>query len=486
MNDLFGNGGGVSSLSAFTGIDVPALMKAITTGNDLVLADATGGQALRLQNIDKTLQNTIWGENKIKLMKLVSRSTIGGPYDEWTEESDYGGPYGGTALEGANPVFADPTLKRLAARAKYYMTARQVTGQAMMTNGIEKAEAVQETAGARTILGNLERDAFFGYAAAIPEQMDGLLQIVLARGDSEQIIDLHGQPLDSTDALQDAASVILDRAGQATHFFYDPLTQADINNAVKTAMRFSPSIVGADGGIVADGDVQAINMAGGRVAMMPNLFLSPHRGYFTRSDKLNVAPTAVRGGDASSPAALPLTSVTAGSPTGSDGDPDNLPTGHYIYRVAPLNANGENVSEASADVAVTAGQHVPLTIVTTDTTTTAFNIYRSAVHASAAVDSCQYLCTIPATAGGTTVWNDTGLYVPGCTMGFLLDMSPSEPACDFRQWLPMTRFELANLTFGRRWLQMLFGYLRVTKPLRIVVVKNILSTRAAQSWAPLG
>lgn len=487
---MFGNNG--YDLMAQFGGNAEALgnlAKALQTGDDIVVGGATGGPALRLQNLDKTMQLTTWGENKIKLFKALHSTPIEGPVDEWTYESEYGGPFGGTVAELQNPVFTDPQLTRTVGQAKFYMSARQVSGQILMTKNIQNARAVQEVAGARYIMGNVERDLFFGDPAMVPTEMVGLLPAILATGDADQVVDMHGTYFSDSDMIQQAAAVISDRAGVATHMFYDPLSQGDLNNALKAAQRYTATQVNPDGTLTADANITGLYVAGGKLMLQDDFFLSPHRGYInpvTDNDKLYLAPTTARGGDASSPAPAAPT-VTAGSPTGTDADATNLPAGKYIYRVTAFNGAGESASVASAEVTVTAKQHVPLTIVTADSTVTCYRIYRSPKHASAAdTTNCRFLTRVAATAGGTTVWNDTGEFIPGTTMAFMVDCSPDNPAIDWRQWLPMTKFALANLVFGERWLQMLFGYQRITKPRRLVVFKNIVPSQLATSWAPLG
>ncbi len=503
MAGIFGNGNvdqGMKNLSVF-GQDINQMMKALYAGDDIVVGGTTGGPALRLQNIDRVLQLTTWDDTDLKVQKVISNEQSKGPVEEWSVLSEYGSPYGVAVNEGVNPTFTDPNLTRLYGQAKYYESAREITLQEYLSPNMMDARELQEMAGARQIAGARERDLFFGDPTKCPAEFIGLRPWIESVGDPAQIVDMHGGYFSDQGALQAAASVIINRAGKATHMFYDPQSQADINNLYASAFRFQPAAVSANGRVRVGGVPNELEVAGGPMMLDYDLFLGPNRGFInpaTPNDVINIAPTAARGGDSDNPAPAAPTSVTAGTITGSDANGTNLPTGEYYYGVASYNGMGESAAVFVGPLTVTAGQHVPLTIEATDPSITSYRIYRSAVNA-ADNTNCRYQNRVAATTGatllapgtftGTITWTDYGADIPGTTCAFMGEFSPRgvQPALGWRQWGPMAKFELAYVKTSYRWIQMLWGYLRVSKPRRFVMFKNILpSGLFAEGWNPLG
>ncbi len=474
----FGDAWGLGPQSVFE------LQKALlTTGYGTDVATFTGGQALRVQSLDQMLYDVVWQEEHTKLFKLLKKSPIYSTVDEWTERSEYGSPWGAVAGEADNPPATTAELARRVGYVKFYRTYREVSHVATVVRNIVEAIAEEEQAGTRFLLGHLERDCFFGDSSVIPEQIDGLLPIILNNGDDRCVIDLQGQPLNSRELIHHAASVIGSNAGVPTHLFVDPYAKADLDVSMLPAERFVVPTRSDDGLYEVDLGIGRIATSWGKIEIVPDIFLAPERGWFNRkSDPLYRAPSTARGGDSSNPAPDAPTGVTA-SAGGSGG---NIPAGTYYYKVSAVNRNGESAAVSSGAVAVTAGQKVTLTITHTDSSITGFRIYRSAKDAADDSD-CRYLYHCAADAGGTTQFVDDGSWVPGTTCAFLIDMHRGDPALDWRQLLPMMKLELAIVKPAVPWLQMIYGFLRVTRPWRLVVFKNILPTAIAEAgWNPLG
>ena len=96
------------------------------------------------------------------------------------------------------------------------------------------------------------------------------------------------------------------------------------------------------------------------------------------------------------------------------------------------------------------------------------------------------MCSVARTSG-TVTYTDIGADVPGTTTAFGVDQTPEIGGVDFDQLLGLTRLQLAIVSPNMPWLQLLYGALRVTKPKRIQVIKNILpSELRAMGWNPLG
>jgi len=474
----FGDSLGLGPQSVFE------LQKALlTTGYGTDVAAFTGGQALRVQSLDQVLYDVVWQEAHIKLFKLLKKSPTYSTVDEWTERSEYGGPWGAVAGEADNPPSTTAELARRVGYVKFYRTYREVSHVATIVKNIVQAVSEEEQAGTQFLLGHLERDVFFGDSSVIPEQMDGLTPIILANGDDRCVIDLQAQPLDSRELIHEAASIVGSNAGVPTHLFLDPYAKADLDISMLPAERFVVPTRSADGQYEVDLGIGTVATSWGKIEVVADIFLAPERGWFNRkTDPLYRAPTTARGGDSNNPAPDAPTAVSGTA----DGTGGNMPAGDYYYRVSAINRNGESASVASDAITVAAGQKVTLTITHTDSAISGFRIYRSAKDASDAGD-CRYLYHVAADSSGTTHFVDDGSWVPGCTAAFLIDMHRGDPALDWRQLLPMMKLELAIVKPAIPWLQMIYGFLRVTRPWRLVMFKNILPSAIADAgWNPLG
>jgi len=461
--------------------NVNDLVKALTTGYGTDVAAFTGGQALRVQSLDQLLYDTIWADRHIQLFKLLKRTPIQSTVDEWTERSEYGSPYGGVSGEANNPVSTSATLARKTGNAKFYRTYREVSHVATIVRNIIQAVAEEEQAGTRFLLGNLERDVFFGDSSIIPEQIDGILPVVVAAAATGCIQNLNGVALDNRDYIHDGASTIGSYAGVPTHFFADPFSKTDIDKAFLGSERFIPQQAG-DGQLQVDLGIGRLATSYGVLQMISDIFLAPERGWFNETTPLHKAPTTSRGGDTSNPAPAAPTVLTSAA-AGADG---TIPAGNYFYRVSSINCNGESASLASIVQAVGATNHVTLTITHTDAAVKGFRIYRTAKNAASAAD-CRYLYQCVALVGGVTTWVDTGTWVPGTTVCFMVDANPLDSALDWRQLMPMMKLDLAIVKPAIPWLQMIYGFLRVTRPKRLVIYKNVLPSLIKEGgWNPLG
>lgn len=462
--------------------NIGEMLKALTTTYETdPAAPMTGGDALRTQFLDRMLYDVAHQERHIKLFTLLKKEPLTSNIAEWVTRGEYGSPWGAVAGSGDNPPVNTADLERHVGFAKYYRTLRAVDHPTSIIRNIVSAVAEEEEAGTKFLLQHIEHDLFFGDASIIPEQFSGLLPQIISNGEPESVIDMHATYFQDDFHVHDLAAVIAHNGGDPTHCFVDTYSAADITKGMLQNQRFVPRELRQGMGPI-DMGVASIQSTFGTMVFEPSIFLNPTRGYIARkTDPLWKYPTVARGGDASNPApATPtIDSAVAG---GTDGDTTNFPTGAYQYRVTAVNKNGESAATAATAVNVTAGQHVALTVTHTDATTTGFRVYKSACDGVAT--DCRFMYHFAADPSGTTVWNDTGEFIPGCTCAFVLDQS-SKPAYDFMQLLPMMK-----LPFGVRrpqieWLQMIYGFARLVFPWRAAVIKNILPSALAASWNPL-
>lgn len=461
--------------------NIQEIAKALSTGTVVDPALMTGGGALRTESLDSMLRDMLYSEKHVKLFNILKTRQVESTVNQYTVVNDYGAPWGAVSAEGQNPVANDSDLERKLAYVKFFRTLRSVTHEATMVSNIENIEAVEEARGTKFLLGQIERALFYGDSSVVPENIDGLLASVVDAGYSDNIIDMEGAALDDEDYLHDIGDRIGNYGGIPTHIFMDPHSKSDLNKAMTSAERFVVNNTADHGRAKVGIDIGSVDTSWGEIALVNDLFLAPHQGWFTETTPLYQAPTVSRGGDSTNAVPDAPTAVTAAA-AGTGG---TVPTGSYRYRVSAINCNGESASALCDAVAVTLGEVVTLTITSTDSDTTGFRIYRSEKDSTAAGAECRFLYHCAVTDGGTTTFEDDGTWIPGCTSAFALDLSPDAPSAEWIELMGMSKLALALLQPALRWLQMIYGGLQCSYPHRIVLVKNILPSRVALDWTPI-
>ena len=178
---------GQSGTGAMGGAEVEALQKALTAGYGTDPATFTGGTALRIQSLDKTMFSTIQENKHFRLFNALVKSNATATVDEWTEQSSVGGFLGGsTNTETGTIRSADGQYARRTALVKYLMTRREVSFVATLGNNIASAEAIEQQNGAIQLLSDAEYLSFEGDSAVVPTEFDGVYaQLVAAMRGSE-------------------------------------------------------------------------------------------------------------------------------------------------------------------------------------------------------------------------------------------------------------------------------------------------------------
>lgn len=485
---LFSNAG--ASTGAMGASDLDALQKALSAGYGTDMSTLTGGAALRIQSLDTTMQATIQENPDFKLFNRLPKPKAGATVDEWTEMNSVGGFLGGTTnTETGNIAAATGSYNRRVGLVKYLMTQRQVSLVQTLQNAIADSEATEYTNGALQLLTDAEYLSFEGDSSVIPTEFDGIYaQMVhgVAAGivDGGNIIDARGGAMTSVALINKAAAKIagFGNFGRPTDLFCSLLAQADFDTGLAPAFRVALNDV-PNGGTELGTPVVGIRTSHGNVANQPDVFVRDSElkqpfeiGYpAVAASQAGIAPTAVTGTPASNASSL-FSAAQAGN---------------YYYLVTGTNAAGQSTGVVSAQVAVSAGQAVTLSITqSSGQAETGYVIYRSRLNggnskAGSVVgqgSDFREMVRIPKT-GATTVYVDLNYDIPGTTKAFVLNMARGATAITWRQLLPMIKFPLYPTTSAViPWAQLLFGYLRISKLRQHAVIKNILPNN--EVWRP--
>lgn len=484
----------LSSASASTGAasvsDVESLQKALTAGYGTDVAGLSGGGALRIQSLDKTMQSTIQENADFKLFNRLGKPKATATVDEWTEQNGIGGFLGGsTNGETGTIVDASGSYNRRVGLVKFLMTRRQVSLVSTLQNNIADIEAVEYSNGALQLCTDVEHLMFEGDSTVVPTEFDGIFAqmnqgIASGQVDQNHVIDARGQSLASINLLNQSAATIrgFGNFGRPTDIFMSLKTQADFDNNLDPAFRVALTNA-PNGGVMLGAPVVGIRTSHGNIATNDDIFLRD-------DDQLTPFEVRYPAVAASQVAIKPVSVVAAAPATDAASTFTAAQAGNYIYLVTGVNAAGQSTGTQSAQVAIAAGQSVAVTITgSAGGQETGYIVSRNRLNGGNVVvggadglSDFREMIRLPR-GGATTVFVDRNRDIPGTCKAFVLNLTPGMTAINWRQFLPMIKFALYPTNAAvLPWAQLLFGYLRITKRKHHVVIKNILPTSSL--WRP--
>lgn len=441
---------------------VEALNKALSAGAGTDISTLTGGRALTLESLENVLMTTCYSAKDLVLFPRLKRQSIGAVTDSWVEKSERGQRGVAFADEDAAAVETSAIYNRRVGIVKFLSTMRTINLAKLLEANVMDVEAEEQLDGTLILLRDAEWALFEGDSSVVTQQFDGLAKIVADNGDAENYVDVGGATL-TMEHLVEAAQVIRNRFGNPTELYLSTSVQTDLDQLTPPAHRVAVPGVG-EGGVGWGAPISKLRTSFGTFQCNPNIFI--------------VESAAPVGALASDPTP-PISHAGAAASTGT------IPAGTYEYRVSSVNKNGESTTVLiDAGVAVNGSQKVTLTIARSGTIDeTGYYVYRGRKDVSTPADADVRFIGKVGYAGATTPFVDDGSVIPGTSKAFLLSQDPTLMAVDWRQLAPMMKFNLYPSTKAvKPWLQLLFGYLRVTKPKMHVVLKNIMPTN--QSWTP--
>lgn len=449
------SGMGFSGAQAQT--DIEELQKALSAGYQSPRTD--GGGALRVESLEATLKVLTFSQKHIVFWRDVPKMPAFSTSEEYTVQTSYGAQGGIFTTEGGLPQGSDATYERRVALVKYMGVVGEVTHPMTLVKPAHGDVIALETQNKTiTLISQLNRALFFGSASVIPQEFDGVLELILADAvaASQNVLDLRGGVL-TEDKIEEGANVIVEAYGVPDNLYLAPRALSDMVKVLYPRERIAtPAPVNGRIGL----SVTEVLTQAGLIGLKNEIFL--------RSggvDGKRLAPTSATSNSA--PAA-PTVSGAAGAAAGSLFSASDA--GTYQYKVSAVNRFGESVGvQESGGVAVVSGDGVTLTI--TDgggETATGYRVYRS--RAGGAAGTEQLIAAVPRT-GNTTVFVDLNTTLPGTSKAFMLQTNLQSFA--FKQLAPMMKIPLATLAASIRWMQLLYGVLTMYAPRKNLVYTNV-------------
>jgi hypothetical protein len=478
LDNLMNNPGAGQTMGGEIGMqELAELQKSLTAGYGTDVASLTGGGALRIQSLDTTMQATVQDNKHFVLFNKLQKPGATATIDEWTEQYSVGGFLGGTTnTEDGDAEEANGDYARMVGKVKYLSTYRKIPIVLQHQNNIVDAQAMEASNGAKQLLTDIEYLCWEGNDIIVPTEFNGVRTQIKGLGSTDHVIDMRGAALDSVEPIAKAAETIfgIDNFGTPTDIFCSTSVQTDLNSKLDPAFRVA--LDNTPNSVSLGTHVRAIQTSYGAIATNQDVFIRDER--LQKPFEVKYSATAANN-NIFKPASCTL-AVAAGTTANKFAAGQ---AGNYYYLVTGINAKGQSTGVITAQQAIATAQKCTLTITASPGgTETGYVIYRSRLNGTNAVTDFREMTRV-AKAGATTVVVDENLDIPGTTTAYVLNMNTSDHAISWKQFLPMMKIPMAAVRSPIiPWLQMVCGYLRITKRRQHVLITNIVPTGSA--WRP--
>ena len=478
------NTSGVATAGEMGTQQLEELQKSLQAGYGSDMSTLEGGSALRIQSLDTTLQATVQENQHFALFNQLPKPKATAVLDEWTEQSSIGGFLGDSfndqdgAAQETNGIYA-----RMVGKVKYLTTYRKVPIVLQSQNNITDAVALETVNGTKQLLSSIEFSLFEGDDLVLPKSFPGIRAQIESLDSADHVIDMRGAALDDVSPIMKAAETVFGfgNFGKITDLYLPPSVQTDLNTNLDPAFRVA--LDNSPNSIAYGTHVRAIQTSYGAIATKNDVFIRDEKMKLPFQLRNQIHAAAAVANAAFKPAAM---TAVAGA-GGADSYWQAAHNGTYVYFVTGINEKGETEAVAATGGAVTvaAGQQVTITITASaGQQETGYVIYRGRKNGTAALSDVREMVRVPRTSN-STVYVDKNREIPGTTCSYALNMSASDHAIAWRQFLPMMKIPMAAVNSPIiPWLQMICGYLRISKRNQHVVIKNIVPRSA--TWNPFG
>lgn len=454
----------VDGFGAVSQNDVDGLNKALTVGNSInapgsvVAGDAF---AMRVESLEKTLKNTTFKMEHIRLWKALPKQPAYNTVEEFNQIHGYGeNPDAGFIAEADLPEGDDSTYERKYGVVKFMGTTRRVSFVASVIKPAHANLVAQETVnGTMHLLRMLEKALFDGDSALSSLQFDGFRKLIESQSPASNTVDLRGKPL-SEDVLTDTSLIVSDAPnyGTPTHLFLNPKVKADL---VKTFFpKERHDTFRSDKNGVIGFDIRGYTSPAGDVSFEPDTFIND-----------GGAPTAAVG-DAAKRPSTPTISTGATTPADALSKFTADDQGNYLVYIQACNRYGRSaaVDVGSGAIAIAAGDKLTFGVTPGSIVPEWYEVFRTPVGGAAA--TARRVLRVPNAAGaGATTVNEYNDNIPGTTCAYLFQMNLE--ALTFKQLAPMVKLPLATIDTSIRWAQLIFGVPLLYTPGKHLIIKNI-------------
>lgn len=423
----------------------------------------SGGSALAVEDLDRTLKLVTHGLEHLKLWKDIQKEQVPQTVHEYNVQNSYGQEVSPFFQMGGTPQNTDASYAREVIQVKYLGTQGQVQHNLTLIQAAHGPVIAREVKNKTVeLLARNERSMFEANSAINSLEYDGIEAQIVAKEQSSTYKSTAFAGYESAGADD---SVIIDVRGKFDEIVAEEMALRNVNNFGMAMDCY----MGTDIHSVFSRDFYqkqrtlpgATLTSGNRVKehtgtldfrFKPSLFNRPRKSPLASTISAQAAPTL----------ANPLTPANANS------EFKVADAGNYGYKMSMVYGDGETAPSAESVIAVAAGDEVSIEPSYAGAPLYA-NIFRSPL--AGAGGNWEFIGRVKLLGSGVAVVIDRNSILPGTGKAFLL-MHDSDVLC-WKQLGSMIKYDLAVTDTSYRWLQLMYGTPLVSAARKNTIAKNL-------------
>jgi hypothetical protein len=469
MNNILNQVANDPSITGFGSMDaqkVDALQKALSIAQNYgttAPGSLTGGSALAVEDLDRTLKLVTFGLEHLKLWKDIIKERVTQTVHEYNVQNSYGQEVSPFFNMGGTPQSTDANYDREFIQVKYLGTQGQVQHNLTLIQAAHGPVIAREVKNKTVeLLARNERAMFEADSSISSLEYDGVDAQIRAKSVSGQYKSTAFAGYDAVGATDD---VIIDFRAVLDDVAAERLALTNVNNfgmAMDMYLGTDLHSVFSRNYYLKQRTLPGETLTSGKrvkehtgsldFRFKPSLFNRPRVAPMSSSVSAFAAPT------------MTLAVASDASSQFAAGD-----AGTYGYKMSLVYADGETLPSAEVTQAVAAGQIVKATPTYTGAPLYA-NIFRSAKGVTGS--NWQFIQRVALAGSATQIIVDINQYVPGAAKAYLL-MHDVDALC-WKQLGSMIKYDLAVTDTSYRWLQLLYGTPLISAGRKHCIGQNLL------------
>lgn len=423
----------------------------------------TGGSALAVEDLDRTLKLVTHGLEHLKLWKDILKERVPQTVHEYNVQNSYGQEVSPFFQMGGTPQSTDANYDREVIQVKYLGTQGQVQHNLTLIQAAHGPVIAREVKN-KTIelLARNERSMFEADEDINSLEYDGLDKQIREK---EALSQYKSTAFAGYESAGQDESVILDVRGQFDDDVAEDMALKNVNNfgmamdcylGTDIHSRFSRDFYQKQrtlpGEVLTSGQRVKEHTGTLDFRFKPSLFNRPRRAPLASGVSAMSAPTT----------------ANEASPADAASEFESADAGTYSYKVSAVYSDGETAPSANAEIAVSAGDKVTSEI-SYSGSPLYLNVFRAPVGTT---EGWEFIGRIAPQGTGNAHDIDFNSQLPGSAKAYLL-MHDSDALC-WKQLGSMIKYDLAVTDTSYKWLQLLYGTPLVSAARKQVIAKNLL------------
>lgn len=461
------NDGSVTGFGSMDAAKVDALQKALSIAQNYgttAPGSLSGGSALAVEDLDRTLKLVTHGLEHLKLWKDILKEKVVQTVHEYNVQNSYGQEVSPFFQMGGTPQGTDANYDREFIQVKYLGTQGAVQHNLTLIQAAHGPVIAREVKNKTVeLLARNERAMFEADSNINSLEYDGIESQIRTKEAQSQY---KSTAFAGYDAAGVSDSVITDVRGKFDDGVAESMALINVNNFGMAMDCYLGtdihSVFSRDfylkqrtlpGETLTSGNRVKEHTGSIDYRFKPSLFNRPRISPLSSTVSASAAPTVAN-----------LT-----SPAHADSEFKAADAGTYGYKVSMVYADGETLPSAEISGAVAAGDEVkvepsyagsPLYM----------NVFRSAK--DAAGSNWKFIGRVKPLGTGVAVRIDINAALPGAGKAFLL-MHDADALC-WKQLGSMIKYDLAVTDTSYKWLQLMYGTPLVAAGRKHVIAENLL------------